>query len=504
MNFVYENIEEKDYKEIRSVLCKKIGAPKEESIEHCIEAIKFSNTKGSLNVRYYKTKKLMFQGNLEDIDSILKDIKEDLGIMPNEAKNLSQSSFSEPKNNKDFFLGFDEAGKGETFGSLFLGGVKIEKKNLEYLGGMLGGKNIKKMNKIQIENLFNAIRDKFSYEIKQNPPKHIDSLQMNTLLDRGYIELIKKLNEEPSKMALFLDDYGIGYELKSKLTELEKNGSYIVVSSNADEEYLACSLASLISRRARLIEMDYLSKENIILDPQTGEKVFFNNGSPSNPETEKYLITYRKLYPFSDFPPFIRTKWGNVREIETRFPKQVSNLSFKCKYCNEEGYKICMFYDNVNKITECFCPRCSKKIDVMELRGFFKNKDIIIDTSVIISRIISKDLETEKHLEGCKFVIPSMLYDELDSKQPTIKLGGTREIENLRKLHEKKEITLIEFDVEDYSEVKNDKKFLRVLRNKNGVMLTKDSNLANFSEIKEFVIHIIDDKNSYIKKMGLV
>jgi len=79
-----------------------------------------------------------------------------------------------------------------------------------------------------------------------------------------------------------------------------------------------------------------------------------------------------------------------------------------------------------------------------------------------------------------------------------------REIEDLRKLHEKQEISIAEFDVEDYSEVKNDKKFLRVLRSKNGVMLTKDANLANFSEIKEFVIHIIDNKESYVKKISLI
>lgn len=500
MNFVYIDIEEGNYQNLKSFLGKKIGIPKQETVQYCIEALKFSNSNGSLAIRYYKTKKLTVQGDLRDIDNIVKEIEEQLGIVPENSKR----NFPEQSINKDFFLGFDESGKGETFGSLFLGGVKIEKKDLEYLKGMFGSKNVKRMDKIQIENLFNAIKNKFSYEIIQMSPKEIDSLQINILLDRGYIELIKKLNKESRREALFLDDYGVGYELKSKFNDLEREGSFISVSQGADEEYLASSLASLISRRARLIELENLSKEHVIIDPQTGEKVLFNNGSPANPETEKYLMTYRKLYPFSDFPPFVRTKWGNVREIETRFPKQVSSLSFKCKYCNEESYKICMFYDNLDKVTECFCPRCCKKIDTMELKGFFKNKEIIIDTSVIISRIISKDLETKKHLEKCSFVIPSILYDELDSKQPTIKLGGMREIEDLRKLHDAEEIKLSEFDVEDYSEVKNDKKFLRILRSKNGVMLTKDSNLANFSEIKEFVIHIIDNKESYIKKIGLI
>ena len=503
MNFVYENIEEETYKKVKIILLK-IGKPSIEDIAHCNESLKFSGNKGSLSIRYYKSKKLMFQGNLENIGEIIEELEKNLGIFPNEKKEKTSNDFPEKNINKDFFLGFDEAGRGETFGSLFLSGVVVKKENLEYLKGMLGNKNIKKMKKNQLDNLFNAIKDKFSYLIKQSSSKDVDSLQITTLLDRGYIELIKSLTKESDKEALFFDDYGIGYELKIKFEELKKNNSYIVASFKADEKYLACSLASLVSRRARLKEMENLSKNNVIIDPETGEKISFNSGSASDPETEKYLITYRKLYPFSDLPSFVRTKWGNVREIERTFPKQTNTISFKCKSCNKESYKICMHYDLSKLNTECFCPQCGKKIDVVELKGFFKNKDIIIDTSVIISRIISKDFETSKHLEGCKFIIPSILYEELDSKQPKLKRGGQKEIEYLRNLHENKEIILENFDIEDYTEVKNDKKFLRILRSKNGVMLTKDNNLSNFSEISEFVIHIIDDKDYYLKKKELI
>jgi ribonuclease HIII/predicted nucleic acid-binding protein len=501
MNFIYEKIEEEEYQKIKTILSSDIGNQKEEEVQYCNEALRFSNKQGHLSVRYYQTKKLMLHGNLEGIEDIIKKIKKDLGITTKDFNEKVSSSFLEKEIVKDLYLGFSKSGRGETFGSLFLSGVIIKKEDLECLRGMIGNSKITNMNKIQLDGLFNSIKDKFSYEIKQISPRTIDTLQMNTILDKGYTELIIKLNKESDKKALFINKSEIGYELKNKLEELKNNGSHIITPSKSDENYLPLTLASLISRRARLKEMEILSKDNIIIDPENGEKISFKNGSASNPETQTYLIAYRKLYPFSDFPSFVRTKWGNVREIERRIPKQQNMISFKCKYCQEESYKICMCYDMSASSTECFCPKCCKKIDIMELKGFFNNKEIIIDTSVIISRIISKDFETSKHLEGCKFIVPSILYEELDTKQPQIKEGGRREMESLRKLHESGKLCLEQFEAEDYTDVKNDKKFLRILRSKNGVMLTKDRNLSNFSEINEFVIHIIDNKESYIRKL---
>jgi len=499
MNFVYENIETETYKKIRSVLCSNLGNPQVENVNHCNETLKFNTSKGSMNVRYYKTNKLTFQGKL-DIDNLLKEINDKFGINP---KDSSQEISIEEEIHKEIFIGFDEAGRGETFGSLFLGGVKIEKKNIQYLRNMLKNKDVSKMRQTQIENLFNAIKDKFFYLIKQISPGEIDSLQINIILDRGNIELLKELSKEPEKEAFFLDDYGIGYELRDKLTKLKGDGSQTFILSGADIKYLASSLASLVARRARLLEMERLSKENVIINPDSGEKITFENGSPSNPETDNYLISYRKLFPFSNFPPFVRTKWGNVREIERRFPKKQASLSFTCKYCHKNGYKICLIYNHQKYCTECFCSKCGKEIDSIELRGFFKDKAIVIDTSAIISRIISKDFQTSLHFEGSQFVIPSMLYEELDSKQPSFKAGGTKEIEALRKFSEEGKMNLVDFDIEDYSDVANDKKFLRVMRAKNGIMLTKDWNLASFSEIGDFVIHIIENKESYLKKMGI-
>ena len=76
MNFVYENIAEGEYQKIKLILSDNIGNYEIEEVQHCNEALKFINENGSLNLRYYKTKKLMFQGDLNNIEEIIEKIKQ--------------------------------------------------------------------------------------------------------------------------------------------------------------------------------------------------------------------------------------------------------------------------------------------------------------------------------------------------------------------------------------------------------------------------------------------
>jgi uncharacterized protein YacL len=124
-----------------------------------------------------------------------------------------------------------------------------------------------------------------------------------------------------------------------------------------------------------------------------------------------------------------------------------------------------------------------------------------MDTSALISRILSKDLATSKYLNGCCFIIPSVAYEEMDTKQPSKKAGGANEIQYIRQNEKTGLIKLLEFNVEDYSDVANDKKFLRVIQAKNGIMLTQDSNLAGFSSIGNFVVYVVESKEIYMKRL---
>jgi ribonuclease HIII len=494
MNPVFGNIDEGTYEEIKSILCSNFESYSKENIVNCLEASKFTSSGKSLSVRYYKSKKLMLQGNFNGMDELIKEIERKIKIKPNETKKDVN------KINKDVLIGFDESGKGETFGSMFVCGVRIKSEDMEYIVGMLGGKDIKKLNKSQIEGLFNTLKDKFSYELIQVSVNEIDLYPINVILDRNYVSLLNKLKKESAKEAIIIDDYGIGFELSENLKKAKQAGSEIIIETKADMKYSASALASLVARRARLLEMNRLSMENIIIDPENGEKVFFQSGAPSNSETEKYLISCRKLCPYSEFPIFVRKKWKNVQEIEKRFPKKRSEIVFSCPDCKKDIFKICIYFCQTDKKTKCFCSLCGKEISSDKLKNFFSKNPIIIDTSALISRIISKDLATSNYLKACNFVIPSIAYEEMDSKQPDKKTGGTNEIQYIRQHHKLGLINLQSFEVEDYSEVANDKKFLRVMKAKNGIMLTQDKNLSGFSTIGDFVIQIIENKEIYMEK----
>jgi uncharacterized protein YacL len=126
---------------------------------------------------------------------------------------------------------------------------------------------------------------------------------------------------------------------------------------------------------------------------------------------------------------------------------------------------------------------------------------LIIDTSTIISGMISKDLNTSGFLKGCEFILPSVIYDELDTKQPDLKEGGGREISRLRSFSEKEEIKFRQIDVENYHDIEIDKKLMKLLVSEAGVLITKDRNLANFSKIGSFAIHVVDSKEDYLKSI---
>lgn len=110
MNFVYENIDAESYTKIKSTLTSGIANPLIECVDHCIEALKFTNSMGSLSSRYYKTKKLMLQCSSDSFNIIVHQIAKDLGLKPKDY--LLEKGYPIDKNvDKDFFLGFDEAGK---------------------------------------------------------------------------------------------------------------------------------------------------------------------------------------------------------------------------------------------------------------------------------------------------------------------------------------------------------------------------------------------------------
>lgn len=445
--------------------------------------------KGKILFTYYKNGNMFIQGNrtiyYSDIERYL---KEELFLIQTERINLSIQT--EEQNAHHFYIGCDESGAGESFGSLFLGCSLIKSENIKQINNLLGKKKISRLNFIQLRELTNSLKNYFEYTLYEYTASEIDAKSKIDLLDQGYIELISKTITKTTRPLIVIDNYGIGKNLSEYIKAEEKNGIKFEVKYRADESSVACKIASVVARSARLGNIESINNKYFLLDPKTGNKILPGSGSPSNVITLEYLKSYRNQHPYSELPSFVRRKWGNIQSFMDQYPIQIDSFVFLCPHCNLQLNLIFMKINDNNE-SRIYCSRCDNLISAPYFRKNFRNRKIAIDTSAIISRSITKDLQSTKYLEGNEFLLPTYVYEELDSKNPNLKKGGQSEIVVLQ---QKKKEDLINLTIVDTHMLAhgliNDKKILSVLNNNKSALITKDRNMETFASIDHFVIRI--------------
>ena len=144
--------------------------------------------------------------------------------------------------------------------------------------------------------------------------------------------------------------------------------------------------------------------------------------------------------------------------------------------------------------SQLFCSLCNQVISPQDFQGILKKPNIVVDTSVILDRAISKDLSTSCYLRGSKILLISTLYEEVDRKRTDLKKGGQAEIKYIGDCSTTKIIEAEDVDLDFYKNVTNDKKFLYVLKRKNAILLTKDGNMSSFAQTGVLVLEIIQQK----------
>ena len=323
-NGVFTNVPSDKYQNIKQSIKEKFQInPKQLSSDSIIDLFEIKTKEGKITFTLYKTNKLMVQSspNNTEFINIQNEISEILSINTKKLNN-TVSPLEEDKLEFDYYVGCDEAGRGETFGSLYLGCALIKKENLKSIEDTINTKNIRKLKKKNIEEFKNNLQNKFDVLSQEYSPKEIDKYSLNILLDKGYKNLLSKIIENKKNLMIAIDDYRIGSELKDYIKTIEKYDIKVIVKHKADEEYPACKMASLIARALRLKEIEELDKKFALVDEATGEKIYPSSGSSSNRNTEKYLNLFRKQNPNSDFPLFVRKKWTNVKLIDRIYAKQ--------------------------------------------------------------------------------------------------------------------------------------------------------------------------------------
>jgi ribonuclease HIII len=279
----------------------------------------------SIKAHYYTKGKLLFQSSPTNkaYAKLVFDI--DIKFSLNTLDEIKQKP-TVITSDVQFFIGCDEAGAGETFGSMFLGCVIVYAENLKIIESIFDTPDIKDLNEHEILDKYNKIKKCCKISKIKCGASEIDETSKNTLLDQKYEELLSEAISGKQKSCVIIDDYGIKRGLKSFLKNLESKGHVVIVELKADEKYLACQAASVVARKERFEEIQNLNREFNVQD-KSGRTIYPGSGNAANPKTAEYLEAFMKLYPSKDFPPFVRRKWSNVKKLlQKKYSQKISQF----------------------------------------------------------------------------------------------------------------------------------------------------------------------------------
>jgi len=267
----------------------------------------------SIKVHYYTKGKLLFQSSPTNrtYAKLVSEIDRKFSL-----NTLDETEQKPPKIASDvkYFVGCDEAGAGETFGSMFLGCVIVDAENLKNIQQIFDTQNIKELEEHEILEKHDTIKKYCNIFEKKCEALEIDENNKNTLLDQKYEELLDDAISGKEKICVIIDDYGIKRGLKSFLYKLRSRGNTIIVETKADEKYAVCQAASVVARKERFEEIRNFNKKFYVQD-ESGKIIYPGSGNASNPQTAEYLESFMKIYPSKDLPPFVRRKWSNVKKL---------------------------------------------------------------------------------------------------------------------------------------------------------------------------------------------
>jgi len=308
----FEKISRSVYQEIKNFIklkykiqvLEKTSPGLEESFDILFESIK---------VHYYKKGKLLFQSSPTNktYANLVSDIDKKFSL--NTLDKMEQKSTEIPSDVK-YFVGCDESGAGETFGSIFLGCVTVGADNIKNIQQIFDNPNIKVLEEHEILEKYHSIKKYCQIFEKKCEASEIDETSKNTLLDQKYKELLDDAISGKEKLCVIIDDYGIKRELKLFLDNLRSQGNTVIIEHKADEKYAACQAASVVARKERFEEIRNINKEFSVQD-ESGGKIYPGSGNAGNPQTAQYLEAFMNLYPGKELPIFVRRKWSNVKKI---------------------------------------------------------------------------------------------------------------------------------------------------------------------------------------------
>ena len=199
--------------------------------------------------------------------------------------------------------GVDEAGKGPVMGPMVVAAVSVE--NAKLIEN-LGFKDSKLLSSQRRLELFNLIKQNYSYEIEVINVEKIDEYrmknQLNLLNRKAFEKVISKLNPNVAYVdAADVNEERFGREIKINLTN--SNDTDVISMHKADSMIPVVAAASIIAKQTRELEIKKIKKE-------IGD---FGSGYPSDERTIKFLKSY--FHDNSRWPPGTRKSWKTIERI---------------------------------------------------------------------------------------------------------------------------------------------------------------------------------------------
>ena len=199
--------------------------------------------------------------------------------------------------------GVDEAGKGPVMGPMVVAAVSVE--NAKLIEN-LGFKDSKLLSSQRRLELFNLIKQNYSYEIEVINVEKIDEYrmknQLNLLNRKAFEKVISRLNPNVAYVdAADVNEERFGREIKINLTN--PNDTDVISMHKADSMIPVVAAASIIAKQTRELEIKKLKKE-------IGD---FGSGYPSDERTIKFLKSY--FHDNSRWPPGTRKSWKTIERI---------------------------------------------------------------------------------------------------------------------------------------------------------------------------------------------
>ena len=204
---------------------------------------------------------------------------------------------------RNMICGVDEAGKGPVMGPMVVAAVSVE--NAKLIEN-LGFKDSKLLSSQRRLELFNLIKQNYSYEIEVINVEKIDEYrmknQLNLLNRQAFEKVISKLNPKVAYVdAADVNEERFGREIKVNLTN--PNDTDVISMHKADSMIPVVAAASIIAKQTRELEIKKLKKE-------IGD---FGSGYPSDERTIKFLKSY--FHDNSRWPPGTRKSWKTIKRI---------------------------------------------------------------------------------------------------------------------------------------------------------------------------------------------